>query len=167
MQIPQQEWRFEMGENLSQALFAHEHKRLQKLRGSFVDEHNKLTGHRDETLVYQGEFFNKQPGWHVQRSTPDPSLFPAMDRYRKDKAKIEDDQTQVRQFLTRLLQSCENLPDVRDALPELLVNLNSQFQSWSRTRPEAWPILDDPAAFRQYQKILPKIEFYAASKLLY
>lgn len=77
------------------------------------------------------------------------------------------DKSFVSQTLFKLLDPCENMDDIRDALPECLVNTLPSLQGKSRGRPEAYTIEGDPRAKRQYEKILPKIEMYAAGRLLY
>ena len=86
-----------------------------------------------------------------------------------DVRKVELDKEQIQQTLFKLLYPAESLQDIRDSLPECLVPLAPEVVSClSRQRSEpTWAIRNDERAVKQYMKILPKIEMYAMSRLLY
>jgi hypothetical protein len=80
---------------------------------------------------------------------------------------INFDMQMVGQSLTKLISPCLNPQDVRDALPECVINLLTYYAWPTRTKPPAWPIQGNERDLRQYEKALVKIESYCAMRLIY
>lgn len=85
-----------------------------------------------------------------------------------DVKKVNLDKDQIKQILFKLLYSATTLQDIRDALPECLVPLVPEIAKLSRYNDDpTWFIRNDHRALRQYEKILPKIELYAMTRMIY
>ena len=69
----------------------------------------------------------------------------------------------------RLVQGCTTRQDIRDVLPECLVAQDKDMglQTFERTRPPAYTLDNDKRAMKQYEKILPIIEYYSGTHLLF
>jgi hypothetical protein len=95
------------------------------------------------------------------------SLWSEMESLEKDKKLTDSDKGFIQQTLYALLDPCKTDQDIRDALPECLVSTLPQLNRYERTRSPAFTIEGNPRALRQYLKILPTIEDYAAARLIY
>ena len=85
-----------------------------------------------------------------------------------DVKKVELDKEQIKQVLFKLLYQANTLQEIRDSLPECLVPLVPEIAKLSRqTDDPTWFIRNDERALKQYKKMLPKIEMYAVSRMIY
>lgn len=103
----------------------------------------------------------------IKRRGLHSTLTDSMENYLRDIGALTRDKAYIAQSLFKLIEPCENLQDVRDALPNCLCDALPALNGLSRGREEAWTIAGDPRAQRQYAKILPQIEMYAAARLIY
>lgn len=90
-----------------------------------------------------------------------------MNSYLADLKIVSDDKAAIRMNLFKILDPCETMQDVLDALPSCLHNTVSGLEGLTRERDPAWTIADDARAMRQFEKVVPKIEMYSAGRLLY
>ena len=120
-------------------------------------------------FLYRGEYYQQQhiPQGRYERPNLAYSLSNQMDAYLVDARIIAMDEQLIGQCLVALLQPCEEWQDVRDTLPECLSDTFPGTKTLHRTRAEAWTIAGNVRAERQYLKILPKIQLYSATKLIY
>jgi len=82
--------------------------------------------------------------------------------------KIDLDKSQIQQLLFKLLYQANTLQQIRDALPECLSPLVPEVSKLRRqTDDPTWFIRNDARALKQYKKLLPKIEMYAMSRMIY
>jgi len=85
-----------------------------------------------------------------------------------DVNKVNLDKDQIRQLLFKLLYPTQSLQEIRDALPDCLIPLVPEISGLSRQIDDpTWFIRNDTRALKQYEKVLPKIELYAISRLIY
>lgn len=84
----------------------------------------------------------------------------------KDMKIVEDDKKMIRQMLNLLVKNVDTVEEVRNALPDAVVEMSREMYSYPRTR-EAGYTLQDDRQQRQFIKMLDKIEFYAATRLMY
>ena len=85
-----------------------------------------------------------------------------------DMNKSKADEDQIKQVLFKLLYQAKTLQDVRDCLPECLVSLVPDVSKLKRTVDDpTYFIRNDERALKQYRKMLPKIEMYAMSHMIY
>lgn len=98
-----------------------------------------------------------------------PSLVPVLDDLKADREAMQNESDRIRQALALVLKDCKTNQDIRDALPNCITDLVPECQGLERTRPEAFTLAnaDNPRAYNQYMKLREKIEFYAASQLIY
>jgi len=90
-----------------------------------------------------------------------------METWLRDQKVIRDDQDLIRQMLFRLLKSCNSEREIRSALPECLISLVQGLGKEPRADREGYTLDGDERATRQFLKLLPKMEFYSVTRLLY
>ena len=73
----------------------------------------------------------------------------------------------ITQILFKLVQTCNSVQEMRDALPECLVIFEPYMAKLTRTRKPAWTIEHVERDMKQYLKLMPKIESYCAMRYLY
>jgi hypothetical protein len=158
---------------LPEQLFKHEENRLNGVLISLNQENKKLTGSAMDGFLYEGKFYLPKGDLNLfydpslGRTSLHKQLTPAMDDYIKDEKSVQEDKKLIMQTVFRVCKPCKLTQDVRDALPEPLALMFAFLKQLDRTREPAYTLEGDPRAMRQYKKILPKIQFYAASRLIY
>ena len=159
-----------MVNSIIETLFAAEKRRLQKWLNDIVTsnyEQHKLS--QPVGFIYGGTYY--RPDWQGTGRFPKralhSSLWDIMDKWLADKAIINDDSQMISQALFGLMENCTTYQEVRDALPECLVNCIDWLKTMTRTRDELWTIAHDPRRLRQYKKLIPRIEDYTVSMLIY
>jgi hypothetical protein len=90
-----------------------------------------------------------------------------MEGYLRDLNVLIDDQAFIRQSLYRVLDGCTTTQGIRDALPNCLAGSLECIQGLARGGEEAFTIKDDERAMRQYRRVVPKIELYVTTRMLY
>lgn len=155
-------------------LFLAELVRLDSVLNGIIDKNDRINGiDVSAGFLYQGEFYQRsnaaRPPTYGERLTLNPELWPAMDKYLKASSRLIMEVHLVNQAVYRLVRGCMSYQDVRDALPECLVaqDQTGKYKELPRTREAAWTLAGDPMAIKQYEKILPSIEYYAASHLIF
>lgn len=166
-------WLATLVQTLTKEIFKAEDRRLQKEALGFVTKNAKLGGPRDG-FFFQGVLFSDlDPRVRAKgdKGNLHASLVPSIETHSLDRKTIEFDKMRVSQALTVILRDCRTPQDVFDAVPNALHETLRQVMPGSaqltRTRQEAWTVLDNPRAFQQYQKLRDKLEFYNIAKLLY
>lgn len=156
-------------------LFAAEDRRIDKM----IEELNRKNSdikkkvffgfmHLGQRFVPKVHSQNRAATWRQPLPTLAFALNDEANAFLADVKKVRLDEEQIRQILFKLLYPAKTLQDVRDALPECLVPLAPHVSKMKRQDNEpAWTIRNDERALRQYKKILPKIEMYAMSRLIY
>jgi hypothetical protein len=158
---------------LKTKLFEAEERRLTAGIDRIVEQHEEIKGPSLMQFMFNGEVYR-----HSKANTIHKSVFSLawelngeMEKWLKDRKTIDLDRDQIGQMLYRLqshvMQGYDGTrQEVRDALPECLVSLVPVFQNLPR-RMNTQFFLRSDRDFRQYAKILPKIEMYAMTKLIY
>jgi hypothetical protein len=96
------------------------------------------------------------------------SLYHEADAHLAREKKLVNDLQAIRQAIHFLVRSCLDKQDLRDVLPECLVHLcGTGLTQLPRNREAAWNLDPNSRPYRTYLKILPKIEFFAAARLMY
>lgn len=155
-------------ESFMARLFEPEARRIQ----SRVNELDRMNGEirkeRAYGFVWQGQTFRAVGAPHQIRRYPglDWRLREEGNSLIADQRAVEDDMHDIKQMMFLLLKGCENLQDMRDALPESLVELSSDLMAFSRTREPGYTLTDE-RHIRQFKALLGKMEFYSVAKLLY
>lgn len=104
-----------------------------------------------------------RPSWAMPRMARTPlqtHAWPSMDLFMKDKEIVDNDSKAIWQMLFTMIVQCTSLQEVRDTLPDFLVELFPELSVLPRIQPEAWTILDQSRTYRQYLKLREKIELY-------
>jgi hypothetical protein len=158
---------------LTEEIFASEYRRLQKRSIMLVKENTQLGGKPDGFFYRSKLFSDLDPRLRFKgdKGNPHKSLIPALENYLADQASVDFDKIRVHQALVVILKPCKSNQDVIDAVPntlhEVLGKISPEYSKLSRSRQEAWSVLDNPQNYHQYMKLREKIEFYNTAKLLY
>lgn len=151
-------------------LFVAEFRRLRTNVSKLNRQNNEVRRAQADGFMLNGLFYRDM------ESPPSADCAPALDlslmadglSFIADRDKVHHERQLIKQTLNHLVTGCSSSQDLRDALPDCLRDtLTQEINRLSRTREEAYTIRDNPRALRQYQKILPRIEFYSAARLLY
>lgn len=147
-------------------LFEKDFNRLEKRVIELVNENHQYGGSPDGFL-YKGVFYNKMRTNIIskgQRGNLMPEMEPMMAQYFGDTRKIENDRTKITQMLANLLLPCKSQQDVRDALPECLVEQAANLKQLPRTREEAFT-LNTPLLQQQYNEFKSLIDIYLVTRM--
>lgn len=158
-----------------QSLFSAEERRLKNFIFKMNERNSEALGENFDAFAYQGKVYRCTTLLgRIRSPTLHESLQSDMDKYLVDAETIGNDKDAIKQLLFRLLEPSGFTghfdQDVRDAIPECIIDtINSHFPeiaSLPRMRPPAFN-LKHPRDFHLYEKVLPKLEFYSAARLLY
>jgi hypothetical protein len=163
----------EMISEILGVIFQAEYRRL----GQWIDRLVQQNRRAYEQTDLQGFIYNGVIYKETQQTVPDHllnrrglhhTLSSAMDAYLVDLTTLNRDKAFISQALAMLLDPCKTIQDIRDALPECLADTLGCISGRPRgDRPEAFTLDDNPRAKRQYEKILPRIQMYAVTRLIY
>lgn len=160
---------------IKEKLFEAEERRLKAGIDRLVEQHDELSEpiKRFMGFMFNGDIYRHSRANLIYKSYPmlDWSLNEEMEAWLKDRKAVQLDKDQIGQMLFRLQSHVMNgsehvVQERRDALPECLVSLVPKFQAMPRNFNIQF-FLTSERDIRQYAKILPKIEMYAMSKLIY
>lgn len=156
-------------DHIIQLLFAAEDRRLTAAIDQMCRDNNEAYApERFDGFHYQGRFYRPDGlRGNLKRKVLHLSLHPKMDLHLKDEAAVRLDEQMIRQTLFQLLDPCRSEQDMRDALPNCLSDTLGEIGRLPRQSAEAFTILDNPRAMKQYNKVRPKLELYSAARLLY
>lgn len=156
---------------LIRRLFEPDTKRLQKWIDK-MDAENRAA-HGDNTLLgfaYLGRYYRPS---HVQGADPTGpklihgSLAGQVEAFNRDEQMVESHKAFIRQGLVVLLEPCRSNQDMRDALPEGLVQLAPELKTLTRQRAEGWTLEDNPRGKRQFEKLRLNLDAYAMARMIY
>lgn len=155
--------------DMLEMLFVAEHRRLDANLLKLHNANKSAWGKQGDGFIYQGVFFVPK-GTPKGRRTNLPlhaRLQGEGDAYMADQRVIEEDAKWISQLLFRLMDSCHTGQDVRDAVPECISDtLPEVYRSLDRIRTPSYFILNE-MDLKLYNRVLPRIEFYSATRLLY
>lgn len=101
-----------------------------------------------------------------KRITLDHDFHERMQALVDEKLRIEHDKKHISQMLVQLLEPARSLQEVRDTLPECVVEILPQLKSFARLR-EAGFTLKHPRNKEQLPRIVDRIGFYLGLKFMY
>ena len=160
----------EIIDQIIKTLFEPEQRRIQSWTDRLCKQ-NQEYHPQCQMFFWQGHFFRQSNIRGMipkeKRKPLHSSLCDEADMLIKDRTIVEDDKAFVRQAIFRLLEPCQDTQDIRDALPECLVDIVRWQTSMVRTREAAFTIQNDPRALRDFEKMLPKIEVYTTARMIY
>lgn len=151
------------------ALFQSEANRIEQSIERLDRENRDIRGSAEWGFMWQGQRF-------VPKSSPYRVIkVPALafelrhsgNFLLKDIKQVDEDRQMISQVMHLLIIDCVTEQDYRDALPDSLVELSPKLQALSRTREAGYTISSNERSMRQFHKMLEKIDFYAATRLMY
>jgi len=154
-------------------IFEIEQNRLSKQIESLIEENNMKLGQYNPGFFYMGKYYTNILHYTYYYNPGDlPSLnsqlHPEMAPLRTLEDQMKLDRSYIRQVLEKLLLPCQTVQDVRDVLPECVVDLFPTLKELPRTREPAWTFENaNPMLQRQYSRALVKVQGYLAMRYLY
>lgn len=150
-------------EQIIEKLFQPEKRRHKQICEDFLKRNNEIIGESRDGFRYMGKAFLA-----AYNAAPlATELVPDFSKHLSQWNQVQKDQQYIKQVLMNLLKPCVRKSEVRDALPECLVSFFPGLQGIVRTREHGWTLKDKPILYQQYKSILPKIEMYYATSLIY
>lgn len=147
-------------------LFGKDYDRLYRRTFDLIEKNHEAGGSPDGFL-YEGVYYNNLRATIFskgKRGNLMPSMEPAMKQYLDDRKKIESDRAKVRQTLTLLILPCETKQDIRDVLPEILVENIPDLAALPRIREEAFTLTTELHR-TQYNEFKDLISIYLVSRM--
>lgn len=154
-------------------LFAAETRRLEREINEIVAANKEHSRTSADWFLYQGNVYTStqaalKPGGGGGFPQLAMSLNHRMVEYTRDKGDVERDRTMIKQILVTLLQGCTTGQEIRDTLPACLLPLAPEgLRSISQRFAEGFFAPKHERFVSQYQRLLPKIQFYCGTRLLY
>lgn len=155
---------------LLERLFVAEKRRLDKQVAGLIHRNNEVHGIQAAGFLYQGEYYTAegfQQVGNARKLTLHTTLQDDMDWHIKDAGIVAEDEQLIGQIIYKLIDPCETLQEMRDSLPDCLAAMIPDVAKLDRHNDEGWSLRQDTRGERQFQKLLPKIEMYSASRLMY
>lgn len=145
-------------------------KRLKAINDQIVEANREVTKNPALAVMHQGFLFRHSEAPKGKHTWPalDHSLTREANGYMENAKNVARELQIIKQGLLTLLKDLLLIQDIRDALPECLVRaLPHAFNNLPRTREEAWNLDRESRAYRNYEKMIPKIEFFTAARMIY
>ena len=150
-------------------LFRIEIDQLVKKFSNLADENDRIRGGFSQGFLYRGLNYGRYGlGPSIDVVPLSPELIEKAQQLVNTRTQVLTDRVFITQILHKLARPCTDRQELRNALPECLINLCApEWKDLPRTAEPASRIRDNPREFKQYQKALAKIEMYAALRFLY
>jgi hypothetical protein len=155
---------------LKERLFSREQKRIQDWIDRLAKQNQQILQLSEPLgFLYNGAYF--KPSWLGLGNWPKKplheSLHGEMEDFLRDLGTLNDDSSFISQSIFMLISSCVSTQDARDALPDCLVQLVPDWKALPRTREAGYTIKANRRAWRDYQRVLPRMEVYSVAQLIY
>ena len=148
---------------------AFEKDRLQGRKKDLVQANAKIGG-SDRGCVFRGQVISHLKP-HQLRGGPlsplDPSLASQGEILLNNLKLLEEDEQRMRQAFSVVMSRCTSSQDLRDALPEPLVQEVPELSRMARTRAEGFLLAEHPLLKSQYDRAVMLGLKYAANRLIY
>lgn len=157
-------------------LFSAEERRLDKRMEALNTSNNIARGKTSYGFIHMGKTYIPKSVQQLsrvnKRSTAlAPVAFSLLDEARSfttDHTMVENDKQEIRQLLFKMLHVCNDTQEVRNSLPDAIVNLFPELSQLKRTLVDpCYYVQLDPRTVALYHRLVPKIEMYAMGHLLY
>lgn len=153
------------------ALRVAELRRLAQFLDQIIEKNIEKSGRPEMGFLHQGLTYRHSgaPLGKILYRELHPGLHDEMNNYLTSKGNVDGDLQQISQGLLPIVRLSASQQDLRDGLPECLIQVLKleQLAGIARTREPAFMLEPGSAADRMFKKILPKIEFLTAARLLY
>lgn len=163
---------FKLSQRILKCLFEPERRRMDGIVQKLTDANSRHYGRETFGFMFDGNFY--VPKGNGTAATADKvklslatHLIPEAIQFRNEQKALDLDEHRIGQMLFKLTQPCTTMQELRDALPECLLQFIPELKPYERRFNEQWSIMTDARAMEQYRKILPTIEAYTVSHLLY
>jgi hypothetical protein len=150
-------------------LLKKDYTRLDLILEGFLEQ-NYMLGGIKEGFLLEGKFHTLLPSkqqFVIEKRMLHPRLHGEVREYLAERRLIEVEAKTIQQGLSLLVKPCKSTQDLRDALPEDIVDLVPQFRSMTRQRPEAWCLEGSEFQKHQYGTVKEKLMFYITNQMLY
>lgn len=154
-------------------LFENDKETLQNQVNELTQSNNIKKNSTYMGFRHMGKTFLSQI--HVNRTKGRQSILPSLafelategTKIVQQTNNLERDEKEIRQILFKLLDHCICKQNIRDSLPEPVVQLFPDIACMPRIAPVAHYMDKDKLTVNEFNRLLPKIEAYAISKLFY
>lgn len=160
----------EVIKRIASSLFSAEERRLELIKERLIVANKELhPGRPHDGFTYEGKTYDPVglPLGRRTRVSLHVRLVGEMVEYLKDLEVVWGDRYYISQMLFLLLSPCSSLQDIRDALPNAIVDTLDDLKHLPRTRPDGYTIENSTRTIRQYRKAVTRMEFYATMRLMY
>lgn len=154
-------------------LFEAESRRLIRTIDGIIEASREFLGKHHDSVMIAGKVYSHSNSRYLRMhgitipALPH-SLSELSHQFLKDEKEVELDKQIIRQVLHQLLIPCCNEQEVRDQLPDSLVSIIPWLKSIPRKlQNPGYLIRSDQRQYNQFLQIMPKIDFYVASRLIY
>lgn len=150
-------------------LLAKDHSKLRNMLEELIERNYALGGPKEGFLM-EGQFLTALPPkqqFLAQKSMPHPSLHSEVREYLAECRILDSEAKVIQQGLSLLTSHCKTSQDLRDALPEDIVELSPNLRNMTRYRPEAWCLEGKEFHMHQYTLAKEKMMFYITNQMLY
>lgn len=149
-------------------LFTAEDRRLKKALEILCKKNEEAYGKQLDGFLFQGDFYTpagiaKHPKF---KKVLHFSLNEEMSFYYSDFKCIERDKERIQQMLVKLVGKAETLQMMRDTLPDCLATMLPALNEYNR-QGDVGCTLENQRDRDQLKQILPKIEMYSVTRLIY
>lgn len=156
---------------LSHKMFEAERRRLETILVQIDKQNREIKGQTLQGFMHAGKIYRPKsaPTLAVGAGSYPTLAFALQDQMAellRDTKEVETDQQLIEQILYKLLYQANDRQEIRDALPECLVQL-TDLNRLNRKLSPGFLNQSDERTYRQFQAILPKIEMYCTTRLLY
>lgn len=156
-------------ESVVTTLFEPEERRLNSLVAALDKANRELKGHTTKGFIHAGEAFI--PAGEKQARVGLPSLSFSLSNkaaeFMGDRQTIVDDRKLVLQVLWLAAKDCGSIEDVRNALPETIVNLSNDLKAIPRSNEDGYTLKGNKRLYTQYLSMRDKIDVYWACRMIY
>jgi len=152
-------------------LMRYEDSRLNSLLQNLLNA-NKAAGKSNLGFLYNGKSYSPYTDTQLQKANIrlkpiHSTLENEAEHYAFLANKLEQDSQYVYQHLSVLLLKCKSKQDVRDALPDAVVEPFAEFSGMTRTRPEGFIVSDNPLLKKQFSVFQDIVRYYISNRLIY
>lgn len=159
-------------EQIVAKLFESQDRRIDRLVTELDKKNREIKNYQVEGFLLQGQaFVPKNARYAHARGTSRNSLsFTLQEEGNEllvEKRTLDHDRKIIEQFLYKTLYHCQNAQEVRDTIPQCLIQFSPQLQKMEQRSSIGFYAPKDPRYLREAEKIIPRIEYYSVLHLMY
>lgn len=151
-------------------LFSAEEERLAKNINELCAANSKAYGRAMVGFLWDGDFYapmGVEIRGRFERRSIHESLEEECARHIADAGVVKFDKHQVQQILYKTMTACRSLQDMRNALPNCVTKLIPRLKDMPRTDEPGCVFPVGSRERKQFDKIIDKLDIYAAGKLFF